>query len=883
MTSFFKRMMNPGGRPATENGPARLALGAFGKHPGWNDHIPGIGLETEALAHVKHALYVSGIGGRIDAGAWKSLPAEKRLEGFQHTFLWLRNGHALLGRLDSSEDALHRKEYPLVFCVDCEGIAPEQILARALPEFDRLRAACQATSSPEQVAVECRMAQDRLRDYFLREHAPGATESSLSSETRRRFFAHQTLGPDRVGLLRILHELSSAGSRGGSRPNAHSAHLRLPRAADTRGHALLLWAEFLLAAVPANVPLLLISRDATDWIDAIVGEPNSDDFFCLQATPAALPLASQIPYDLTPELTPRLQQLEAKIFGVAPAAAARPAGATPANVTSPAMPNRAAPPARKGFKWLMGLGGIVLVLAGGAGVWLLSGNRGSPLAPPPPTAASSVPAKVAPAELAPAEPQPLPDATVEEAARLQALQEEKVRLEAEAQRLAAAKKIADDKAREEAQHLAQVAEAAKAAPNQVLPGAESSAQTKAGDEDAGLAQIALAQGNYSRALEISRKWSGTDRFKEILAQIAVETNQLFQLSQLLQAGNYAPILNPTNSLPENARFKEILAQAASELKLLEQARAEFAQGNYVFLQRAELLALQAKPPFQKLFQDGTAEVGWLKKAQALKAQNQPSAVRDLIVQNKLTKPQFAELRQWAEAELERGAGQARDQQQAEALFQQGDYARALELCKKYAGVAAFEAVAKSIRAEQAVLAAAQQKLAEGNYSFLNELTGQPAAAKPQFAALLRQGTTEQTALGELEKLKQANDWRGVQTGLSKQPVEVVRKRPFAALAQWVDTKAAEDEALKAKSPAWLDAELEILLVRFNILSANDRWLQTPEARKEKLLDGLLSEGGKEYYLNRVRWLRAEYTKRNWLTQRDRNKYLDRLESDIRSR
>jgi hypothetical protein len=160
---------------------------------------------------------------------------------------------------------------------------------------------------------------------------------------------------------------------------------------------------------------------------------------------------------------------------------------------------------------------------------------------------------------------------------------------------------------------------------------------------------------------------------------------------------------------------------------------------------------------------------------------------------------------------------------------------------------------------------------------------QPVATKPPFAELLRAGMAEKKVLAELESLKQTNNWQAVQTGLSQQPLDVSRKSPFAALQQWAGVKAAEDEALKAKSPAWLDAELEILLVRFNIVSANDRWLQTAAARQEQRMDGILSLEGKEIYLQRVNWLRAEYTKRNWLTQRDRNKYLDRLERDIRSR
>ena len=403
------------------------------------------------------------------------------------------------------------------------------------------------------------------------------------------------------------------------------------------------------------------------------------------------------------------------------------------------------------------------------------------------------------------------------------------------------------------------------------------------DEDAGLAQIALAQGNYDRTLEIARKWAGNERFKAIVAQAIAETNQLFQLNQDLQAGNYAPLLKRTNPLPENVKFKEVLAQANAEMKLLQQAEARLADGDYAALTRQEMQDLKAKPPFQKILQVGTAEAELLKKAQVLKAENQWQAAHDLIVQNKLNKPPFAEVEKWASVERERNAGQVRDQQQAEAAFGQGDYARAAELCKKYSGVAAFDALSRGVTGEQEVLTAWQKRLSAADYSFLSELAAQPYRTKPPFAELQRQGTTEQSALSELEKLKAANSWPAVQAGLAKLAVDVSRKQPFAELAQWAQTKAGNEEERKAQDPGWLDAELEILLVRFNVLGPNDRWLQTPEARKEKSLDGLLSLDAKEALLNRVKWLRAEYAKRGWLMQRDRKKYLDRLESSIESR
>src|ERR1700720_3197988 len=99
---LFHWKPNEGARSSQATGEPRFTLAAFGKHVGWDDHMTGIGIETDFLARVKQVLYVGGIGGQIDAGAWEKLDFEKRDEGFDHTFLWLTPGHAILGRLWSS-------------------------------------------------------------------------------------------------------------------------------------------------------------------------------------------------------------------------------------------------------------------------------------------------------------------------------------------------------------------------------------------------------------------------------------------------------------------------------------------------------------------------------------------------------------------------------------------------------------------------------------------------------------------------------------------------------------------------------------------------------------------------------------------------------------
>lgn len=865
MTSFFKRLLNPGGRAATEPGAARLSLAVFGKHPGWNDHIPGINVETETLAHVKQAVYVGGIGGCIDAGAWKSLAGEKRLEGFQHVLLWLRNGHVILGRMQSSEDGLHRKEYPLVLCLDSEGISPERILTRAMPELDRLLNACQATSSAEQVAAECRLAQERLHDVFLRTAAPGAPTLTLSTDVRRRFVEHPELGPDRVGLLRILHELSNVGSHGNpSQVDARPHHLRLPWAAEARDPALLLWAGFFQAALATGTSLLLLARDGTNWIDAIVGEPDSDDFFCLQATPAAQPLASQIPYELPPELRTRLQALEVAFLGTGGGAPAKPA-ATPESVPPP-VPG-APPPGKGAGSWLLLIGLTVAILAV-AGFWLMSGNRGSPgeANPPSPGAANPKPITSPPANETQPKPNPPPNPPATAAASKSAPPDEDLKSQTKTNRVAESKPVTDGTTSSRKTSV-------------VTPGE----RVKVSTEDVELAQLALGRGNYDRAVEIVSKSPGDPRFKDLLIQLTAETNQLAQVTRALQAGDYPVILVRTNPLPDNPKFSELLAKAGAESRLLARSRADFSDGNYRFLQQPEVLALQTKPPYQQLLQAGRTEADLLKQAQTFRTGNQPQAAHDLLIQNHLIKAPFAEIGKWADAELEHKAVQTRDQQQAEALFQQGNYAPTLALCQKYAGVAAFDSIARKVQAEQEVLAAEQKRFAEGDYTYLNESAAGSYRSKPPFAELQRSGASERTMLEELQKLKQANDWRGAQTALAKLPAGASRKQPFAEIAQWSQAQAGADEQQKARSPAWLDAQLEVLLVRFNVLKPSDHWLQTEAARKEQVLEGALSLDTRNFYLNRVGWLRNEYSQRGWLKQREREKYLDRLESNIESR
>ena len=388
--------MKTGGRPTAEAAEPRLTLAAFGKHPGWDDHIPGIGVETDTLAHVKQAFYVSGIGGQIDSGVWEKLEVDKRLEDFDHIFLWLRAGHVLLGQLWSSTDGKGRLKYPMVLCVDGEDVSPSFMIRNLRPGLDRLRDACKAATSADKVIQDCRMAQEQVR-ALLSDPAVRSAEAAPPLEARRQFLGRRELGPDRLGLLRILHELGSAPGasvngrslEAGVAGNTRSRHLRLPLASDSRSQSLLLWAAFLRCAVPEPVPLLLIVRRGAAWLDVIIGEPASDDLFCLQAATVALPLATEIPYDIAPELKPALERLEEKFLGLESApvtderpfvkpASTRPMPSTPSESN---LQNRPCKPSGSRKPWFfLGLG--VALLFAIIGIWFSSGRHHTAKSPP---------------------------------------------------------------------------------------------------------------------------------------------------------------------------------------------------------------------------------------------------------------------------------------------------------------------------------------------------------------------------------------------------------------------------------------------------------------------------------------------------------------------
>ncbi len=93
MSDFTKKFLLEDPRRLSPTG-RFVALAAFGKHPGWDDHIEptpsgitpaDLGLETESLNLAKTVLYINGIGGQIDSGAWEKLDSAQHLPAWTNS------------------------------------------------------------------------------------------------------------------------------------------------------------------------------------------------------------------------------------------------------------------------------------------------------------------------------------------------------------------------------------------------------------------------------------------------------------------------------------------------------------------------------------------------------------------------------------------------------------------------------------------------------------------------------------------------------------------------------------------------------------------------------------------------------------------------------
>lgn len=312
MASILKKIVkrfNQKGQAATSE---RVFMAAFGKHPGWDDHIDDIGLETDVLVAVKRILYIQGIGSNIDSGSWDKLEENQRVGKFGHAFVWCMNGDVVVGRLWSSRDGKGRSSYPMVVCVQCSPLPLPWVLNNILPRLEGIEQACTATTSADDVRRIVEDARNQFRQ-LAQQYEPPSKIFVEGSFMLAQLAELPEMGPNRQGLHRVLYhidrEVVQAGSGTGKGGELRPALIRVPTSSPSVQDNVVLWIDFLLAKFGLNTHILVIMPLREPWIDIVIGEPTGLHLFCLRASISVVPLTSSIPYTIDPELIAQTNQL----------------------------------------------------------------------------------------------------------------------------------------------------------------------------------------------------------------------------------------------------------------------------------------------------------------------------------------------------------------------------------------------------------------------------------------------------------------------------------------------------------------------------------------------------------------------------------------------
>jgi len=300
-------------RPA---GP-RIYLGAFGKHPGWNDHFD-FGLETETLVTAKQIIYQQGIRAEIEAQTWEKLPAADRLPEFDHWFLWLRPRECLLGYLSSSKDGKGRSHYPMVLCAHMVDLPLSWVWSSVMPMFEYLFSALRVASTSGRVISTVTETLDSLRNAHpessAREAAGFLGSNGLAALAR-------CIRDDGLMLYPVYHDIVERFSPFApgvlnykslsQAPRAQS--IRLPAINGSTAETINAWSAFLLSELDPGVPLLAIMPTGGLWADFIVGQPGGGDMFRIRAGSRHIPLVTDQSRKPTPRLEPLLVQKLAEL------------------------------------------------------------------------------------------------------------------------------------------------------------------------------------------------------------------------------------------------------------------------------------------------------------------------------------------------------------------------------------------------------------------------------------------------------------------------------------------------------------------------------------------------------------------------------------------
>lgn len=274
----------------------RVYLAAFGKHPGWNDHIDDLGFETESLIIAKRFIYLDGIASQIDTGAWDRLEPAARFSSFDHYLLWQRGQEILCAVLVDSRDGKGRTRYPMVLCLHAISVSLDRVTVEFAPVIDQAMRDCMAVNTADEVIAILDAARGELRRRLAGAPAPPPVHVPLVNDP--------ALGPASEGLFRLLYQVKNqfaAWTRGNvdyddEESLPRPASLRAPQATADFPAGAGAWMDLFHAQLGDEPPVLLLWPRSATWFDVVVGAPDPAAFFALKAGAGAIPLATEVPY-----------------------------------------------------------------------------------------------------------------------------------------------------------------------------------------------------------------------------------------------------------------------------------------------------------------------------------------------------------------------------------------------------------------------------------------------------------------------------------------------------------------------------------------------------------------------------------------------------------
>ncbi len=286
-------------------------LGAFGKHPGWDDHIEPIGLSSDVLLAARDILYVGGIGGVINAALWEK-KAEEVLPQIAHVFCWNSETDTVLGRMWSSVDGKGRSHYPMVAVAHLGVPFSYSLAARTAPVLAKVEAGCRRASTAEEVRGIFAAGLEELRAALAQppDGLGPEPDRAVCSRVAGAMHLHEgeTFARNLYALEGRMHAFKHSPKSGSMskiglkmlETETPAQQTRLPASVDDSIDSIAFWQKIVANYNPRRLPLLYLHPVGYGWLDLIIGTPTPKQLYCIRANEAGLPLASAVPYEIEP-------------------------------------------------------------------------------------------------------------------------------------------------------------------------------------------------------------------------------------------------------------------------------------------------------------------------------------------------------------------------------------------------------------------------------------------------------------------------------------------------------------------------------------------------------------------------------------------------------